>query len=257
MSKKTQGLCRLCGKLSSLSFEHIPPESAFNDQPLVLQTLHDRIQGRSHTKFRTALGNHALCIGCNNRTGAWYGTAYANWARQGLEWLDYLGERSPIQIPFRIMPLNVLKQIIVMTLAMTSEVTIPYHEELRWFALDREQKYLPPQYNVYSYLTATTKPRFESGMAVLNARTGAMNYIDAEIAFPPFGYCMTSTRRRERRSMAEETGLYDMGWFSTFEYNLWTTVYLRMPKLQANTPFPLDYRTSEEIVKEANKSLEA
>ncbi|MBX3053910.1 MAG: hypothetical protein KF753_20705 [Caldilineaceae bacterium] len=256
MTKRTKGICRLCGELTTLSFEHIPPKSAFNDQPLVFQTLQDRIQGRSHTKFRIALGNHSLCERCNNLTGAWYGAAYVSWARQGFEWLDYLGENSSIQIPFRIMPLNVLKQIIVMTLAMSGEGTIPYHTELRRFVLNREQKYLPPHYNVYSYFTATSKPRFESGMVVFDARNGSMNHIDAELAFPPFGYCLTSTRRQKRRSNAIEKGLYDIGWFSHFNYNLWTTVYLKMPKLQTHTPFPLDYRTPEQIAVEALNSGE-
>jgi hypothetical protein len=251
--KKKKGICRLCGDPKDLSFEHIPPESAFNDHPLVLQTLHDRIQGRSHRKFRIALGADTLCESCNKLTGGWYGAAYAQWARQGLVWLDYLGEGHSFQLSFDVRPLNVLKQVLAMALAMAPEASIPYHEELRAFVLNRTQKYLPPRYNVYAYLTGNKGIRFESGMAVLNPRTGAMNYIDAEIAFPPFGYCITSTRHPRHQSKVQEINLYDIGWFSHFEYNQQSPIYLKLPKLQVNTQFPLDYRTPAEIERDYNE----
>jgi hypothetical protein len=35
MAKAPDGLCHICGKYGKLSFEHSPPEAAFNNRPLV------------------------------------------------------------------------------------------------------------------------------------------------------------------------------------------------------------------------------
>ena len=35
MAKAPEGPCHICGKYGKLSFEHSPPEAAFNDRPLV------------------------------------------------------------------------------------------------------------------------------------------------------------------------------------------------------------------------------
>ena len=33
-----EGFCALCGKFKKLSFEHVPPQSAFNNKPIFFQT---------------------------------------------------------------------------------------------------------------------------------------------------------------------------------------------------------------------------
>jgi hypothetical protein len=38
MAKQQFGICRLCGTHGKLSFEHVPPESAFNDQRILRST---------------------------------------------------------------------------------------------------------------------------------------------------------------------------------------------------------------------------
>jgi len=250
-----EGFCRLCGNYSKLSFEHIPPRRAFNDQQQAFQTMQDLLGNRSRTKFRKGLGQQSICERCNNLTGAWYGEAYVSWAKQGLVWLNRLSENNQFSLPYHIKPLNVLKQIVVMSLAMASDAALDYHSEVRQFVLNREQKYLPPYYRVYAYLTADGSPRFASGMAVMNIQTGASNYIDSEIALPPFGYCVTSSKRKQNSSLAEEQDLCEIGWLSNFDYNIWTTIFLRLPLLETHMPFPLDYRSKAEVEEHNRKSV--
>jgi len=240
--KNNKGYCRLCGNYTKLSFEHIPPRSAFNRDSKVLFTMSDLIGKRSHTKFRKGLGEYSLCESCNNLTGAWYGEAYVEWAKQGLLWLGLIGKNSQIEIPYHIKPLNVIKQSLIMMLAMSSESSLNFHEELRRFILNKEQQYLPWHYNVYVYLTDTSHLRYASEMTILDINTNAMDYIEAEIALPPFGYCVTSSENGSNPSVAQENGLYKIDWFSRFDYNRSTTVFLRIPKMEVNTPTPLDYR---------------
>ena len=158
MTKRPEGLCRLCGEHKPLSFEHIPPKSAFNDSQRLFQTMQDLLAGRSRSKFRGGIGKNTLCERCNNLTGRWYGGAFADWSKQGLELFDKFGRQPPLALPFYIRPLNVIKQITVMALAMAAEQTQNYHYELRRFVLNKEQRYLPPKYNVHAYFNMNGQP---------------------------------------------------------------------------------------------------
>ncbi len=102
MSKKIHGICRLCGYHKKLTYEHIPPKSAFNDQHLVFQTMQNMLEGHKNKHFRKGMGEYSLCEKCNNTTGGWYGEAFVDWTRQGLDWFDKLGDRSFLSLPYYI-----------------------------------------------------------------------------------------------------------------------------------------------------------
>ncbi len=246
MQKKIEGICRLCGDYKKLSFEHIPPKSAFNDQQIVFKTMQDLLRGRSHSKFRKGIGNYSLCQSCNNLTGSWYGEAFVDWTRQGLVWFDKLGDKSLLSLPYYIKPLQVIKQTLVMALAMTSARTLNYHQDLRHFVMNKKQQYLPPKYQVYTYFNVDGSPRFVSDIAVIKLDSGSANYVEAEISLPPFGYCISKTVKN-LKSLAKHQGLYEISWFSKYRYNDWSPVHLRIPAQETYEPLPLDYRTKEEI----------
>lgn len=245
MPRETVGHCRLCGNYKKLSFEHVPPKSAFNDHQVLFQTMQDMLRGHSFKKFPRGIGSFSLCEDCNTKTGAWYAEAFVSWTRQGFEWLDKVGG-SLLSLPFYIRPLNVLKQALVMALAMAPEASIDYHYDLRRFVLNKDQKHLPPRYRVHVYFNLKGQPRFASGMAIMRVDTGTANYVEAEVALPPFGYCITSPVRGVK-SLAESQRLYDITWFSAYSYNNWTPIHLRVPVRETHEPFPLDYRSEEEV----------
>jgi hypothetical protein len=68
-----QGVCHLCGQAGKLSFEHVPPEAAFNDQRVLESDIHrllgskdlinDLENPRGRYKQRGA-GNYTLCESC-------------------------------------------------------------------------------------------------------------------------------------------------------------------------------------------------
>lgn len=246
MSKRDY--CRLCGKYVEMTFEHIPPRSAFNDQQRLFKTIEDLIgsSNRKYSRFRRGLGKHSLCIDCNRKTGGWYGKAFVSWTRQGMNWLEKLGQEPHVDLPFNIYPLNVVKQVLVMAIAMSSHQTMSYHYDLRRFLLNPEQKYLPTKYSVFTYFNRDGTPRFASDMVVTNVKKGAGSYVETEVALPPFGYCV-SKPVKAMKSLAVEQGLYDITWFAEFDYNFWTTIYLRAPLKETHQAFPLDYRTKDEV----------
>jgi 5-methylcytosine-specific restriction endonuclease McrA len=80
------GACHLCGTFGPLTFEHIPPSSAFNNRRLLEADIHKLMRSDLLEDLRNPKGNisqrgsgkHTLCVRCNNDTGGWYGGAYVD-----------------------------------------------------------------------------------------------------------------------------------------------------------------------------------
>lgn len=215
MARKHFGVCRICGDYTKLSFEHIPPRKAFNDNRVTFETIHDTFSKKSRTSQR-GMGDYSLCESCNNNTGSWYGAAFVKWTQQGFEWLDKIGGSSDLSLPFHLMPLNVLKQILVMMLAMSTSKRLNHLEEVRRFVLNKEQRYLPPYLKVFTYFNLSGKPRYVSDVAVMRVDLGEVVFVDAEVALPPFGYVIASSEKS--KSLPSMLDLYDITWFSEFDY---------------------------------------
>ncbi len=117
--KKVTGECHLCGREGRLSFEHVPPEAAFNDRPVVglngERVLREYRRGKPKGRpEQRGLGGHTLCGRCNERTGGWYGAALAVWCRQGVALLEATKGSPSLAYPYYIYPLRVLKEIATM-----------------------------------------------------------------------------------------------------------------------------------------------
>ena len=88
------GVCHICGKYGKLSYEHIPPQSAFNNVKRKVSTLEESlkdetenrapwdIEGLKYQQFQKGIGFYTLCESCNNNTGSWYANAYSSIARE-------------------------------------------------------------------------------------------------------------------------------------------------------------------------------
>lgn len=246
MGKNRIGFCRLCGGYGKLTFEHIPPKKAFNDHQQLLRTMEDHLSERpsAYSKFRRGLGKYSLCEPCNNRTGAWYGSAFVEWTRQGFEWFDKVEGEKILSLPYYIKPLNVLKQVMVMAMAMSAEVSLDAHRDIRQFLLSPRQRYMPSNYRAFVYFNMRGQLRFTSSMAILNTEGMGSDYVMAEVALPPFGYCVTRPVG-DRRSLAESKGLYEITRFANYGLGEWVKVHLRIPTRETNFPSPLDYRNLE------------
>jgi hypothetical protein len=75
-----EGQCRVCRRnVASLTFEHVPPRRAFNNEAARVYGWEDWLQRDEDgmlTGGRIAQrgsGDHTLCAECNSNTGAWYG----------------------------------------------------------------------------------------------------------------------------------------------------------------------------------------
>jgi hypothetical protein len=94
MASSKSGICCVCGKQGKLSFEHLPPEKAFNDNAILLAKI-EVVRSGGHPdnyeegagKQQRGSGKHTLCEPCNSSTGNWYAPHYVDLAKQGMELL--------------------------------------------------------------------------------------------------------------------------------------------------------------------------
>jgi hypothetical protein len=248
------GICHICGRLVKLSFEHVPPRSAFNDKPIhnanvrkFLETpSFDDLDKPGGRQQQRGAGAYTLCESCNSKTGHWYGSAYVDWACQAAHLLSRASNSSLLYYLFHLFPLRVIKQVVCMFLSSNPPSFRNAHVDLVKFVLNRDWKYLDPKVRIYAFYTMGDKSRRAgvTGMLRLNeSRTGvAGTYIFSEIAFRPFGFVMAMN------SPALDSRLVDISYFSQYGYNEWRDEALRLPLLPVYSVFPGDYRSREQIM---------
>jgi hypothetical protein len=164
MKNQHLGICRLCGIDGKLSFEHVPPESAFNDHRILRSTFEqtlaaehpDQYQG---TPQQRGAGGYTLCAKCNSDTGAWYVPAFTNWAQQAMRIVIATRAKPSLAYPFNLFPLRVLKQVICMFFSVNGTYFHKAHPDLVRFVLNKESRDLPERVRVYAFYTFSNRFR--------------------------------------------------------------------------------------------------
>jgi hypothetical protein len=143
-------VCRICrSEEAELSYEHVPPRAAFNEEPTTVYGLNDWLKRSESGEMeggqveQRGAGVRTLCERRNNNTGSWYGNELALAVRAGarilvgapLDEFDKLLEpryaRVGIkQTPRHPHPLRFLKQIVTMLLATSPSELALSHPEL-------------------------------------------------------------------------------------------------------------------------------
>jgi hypothetical protein len=249
-----RGICRICGTEGKLSFEHVPPEAAFNDRPLVMAGMRDLIgrnpdQPRGRTQQRGA-GDYTLCEPCNSRTGHWYGSAYVEWARQALMIVGAARGCATLYYGYRIHPLRVLKQVICMFFSANGVAFARRQPDLVRFVLGPEQRGLHPDIQVFAFLTTGGRAR-QCGVSALGRFDRGDAVILSEVTFPPFGFVLCLG------SPAPDARLIDITFFAKCGYHEARDVFLRLPVLPVYSHYPGDYRSREAVLEQVSRSLAA
>jgi hypothetical protein len=250
------GKCHLCGVEGKLSFEHSPPEKAFNDDSVLyaeiktflaggdIDVLNGKIQQRG-------VGAFTLCESCNSLTGAWYGSAFVSMAKQGMEHLQTVRTAGYIHLPFQIKPLRVIKQVICMFMSSNGPNFKKAQPELARFVLNRDAKHLPRHVHVFAFYTISDRSR-SSGVSGLLTEFGTGSFkkhVFSEITFPPFGFVLSFSLP------PPDDRLTDITYFADdFGYKDTRTLWLRLPVLPVYTFFPCDYRHREKVLKDAGRT---
>ena len=262
MAKIIFDICHICGQHKRLSFEHVPPKSAFNDNPILrtnfekvlasenLDELHGKVQQRGS-------GAYTLCEKCNNDTGAWYVNAYARWAEQAMRLIIAARGRPSLEYPFNLYPLRVLKQVVCMFFSVNNPLFQQAHPDLVRFVLNRDSQQFPTNVRIYAFYTLSNRMR-ASGASAMMRGFGSGNstmHVFSEIAFAPFGFVMALGD-----TPAPDARFVDIGSFSQFGYRDWRMgISMKLPLMPIYTVFPGDYRTRTQTMADfaANKEFEA
>jgi len=231
-----------------LSFEHVPPRSAFNDHPVLVANIKElignwdgelkSIKGRVH---QLGAGDYTLCEECNNDIGAWYGNAFADWAYQAFRVLTYASGEPTLYYQFRVFPLRVIKQIVCMFFSSNGPDFRTAHPNLVKFVLNSEVRYIEPSIRIYTYYKLAPVSR-QSGVASLLNIEKQQGYTFSEIAFIPLGYLMTL------ESKVPDNRPIDISFFANYRYDDRKEFSFRIPVLPVYTYFPADYRNRDEVL---------
>jgi hypothetical protein len=250
-------LCHLCGTYGKLSFEHVPPRAAFNDQRILHVAFEkiiaaenlDRISGRVQQR---GAGAYTLCGSCNNNTGKWYGAAFADWAHQAMRIIIGARGRPSLEYPFNLFPLRVLKQIVCMFFSVNGPKFQQVQPELVRFVLNRDLTSFPDHHRVYAFYTFSNRSRAAgmSGMVRGLGTSRSSVHVFSEITFPPFGFVMASTRHPP-----PGVNFTDITSFSQFAYRDWRCgMTMKLPPMAIYTGFPGDYRTRDQAIADFEQS---
>lgn len=231
---KKFGICKLCGKQGKLTFEHIPPEGAFNSKPVYFQdkeNLLDRSSYRYGGRKRSnkGAGGYHLCKSCNNNTGSWYANDYIEFAKQGAYVLTHrVYANHFICAEYKIRPLNVLKQVLTMFIALENSGYLIKTSGLREFILDKESNQLPSNIRVLMYMTSTIKLR--NSLSWSNMDGCARTF--GEISYTPFGFHISIDTPTINRPFCDITH------FTSLAFNEDATVKLPLRHLIPRSMFP-------------------
>lgn len=209
---KKVGICCICGKHGPLSFEHVPPQAAFNKATAVEYKWKDNVtQSKSKGKsIQGGVGAYTLCEQCNNDTGSWYANEYVKWARTChrimMNWNSAQVAGGTVCF-LSVHPLRFLKQIVT---CFFSEVGAPggdvfarNNPGLVQFVLDKQDNNLPAGIrffmNLYNYsMPSTSLRRFPLAGKItvqhdanFQSITPVSASVFSEIAHPPFQLAMT------------------------------------------------------------------
>lgn len=255
MSSKPEGECHICGVVGRLSYEHVPPRSAFNDKPVFVARGEQLfkvpdIEDLPRIKQQQGAGGYTLCPKCNNDTGGWYGRSYADWADQAFQILLRADGQPSLFYSFNIYPLRVIKQIVTMFFSVNSPNFRTIHPYLEHFVRNKRLKGLPPELSLYVGYSFNGHSRSAGVSGLLDGTAGGGgSYVFSEIAFPPFVFVLCLA------SPPPEKTLIDISWFALFDYDHCRYIDLRLPVLDIQSPFPGDYRNKNQIEAVKNEKM--
>lgn len=254
-SRKVSGKCYICGEDTKLTFEHIPPESAFNDRPVLVaqfEAIVDKGPGERPDEYRISQrgsGAYTLCDTCNNNTGHWYATHYAYWCYQAMELLLKTRGHPTLIFPYTIFPLAVFKQIMTMFCSVNGPGFAERNPDLVDFLLCKERMYLNPKYSVFAYLNIEGAAHRRASVTGIGQVLSSKGFrLISEISHPPFGFVLAL------EGGAPDDRLVDISFFAKYTYDDLATLHLRLPVLATHLWLPGDYRSVDEIIQQRESS---
>lgn len=201
---KHVGACRICGRVTELTEEHLPPRGAFNkqrhqevpvDEVLGADDLDPEGGGRI---LQGGIRGYMLCGDCNGFTGRW-GREYQGWAGRAFRMIASTG-KAPADIdetdgyPYiaaaflNVYPGRFIRQVLSMMLSISGSPELgERYPQLRELVLGGPPRQLPDPLRVYLNLYAHHVSRIAGGRAGqgrFDADQGVWRWL-LEVSFVP------------------------------------------------------------------------
>jgi len=251
MGKKTtiSGKCKLCRELKELTFEHIPPRSAFNKNKKYSIVKSDDLY-RNFSKYNSkelkpksrieqgGIGQYCLCQECNNYLGTNFVREYTDFAKIAKS-IIYNNPNDVKCYEFDISDINVLKflkQVISIFICSNNSLFTEIHPELIEFVTKPKSNNLNERYRVYMYLNSEG-PNRNGNFSVTNSHGKVCDF-----AYSPFGFVLSIDNPKQIMEVSEITDFknYD-------ESNQPTKIKIVLNKYPTFSPLPLDFRDDKTI----------
>lgn len=198
MAKKIEGVCRLCGKTTKLSFEHVPPQSIFNDQPVkqydgneVLKRILDFENGKIRYKnMQRGSGGFFLCESCNSYTGTKYNTVFKEVAGDigNLILQNTTNDTTGICVETKPIKWNrFFKQVMTMFVDV-SDLCINDNELKNYILDENSTKFDSDKYKVFCYTTNFKK--YKPSKIIGRLEIDTFDLLGAEISAFPLGFLL-------------------------------------------------------------------
>lgn len=244
--RKTElGTCRICLKHTDLTYEHVPPQAAFNNKRVEIVTGTKAIELppgviKGGDYEQRGMGAYSLCRPCNSNTGAWYGAALVDWCRGGRDVL--LTTRGKYDAPhtLAVYPLRIVKQIVAMFCSVRGVDLVTECPDVQPFLLDKTRVGMPTGLRIYIHYAVGTVHRYGPWGVHINFNTMHATPM-SEFIWPPFGYLLTYGEASPDPRPAEITRYASHGYDDQVEVNM------NLPLLCTLSPIPGDYQTPEEL----------
>jgi hypothetical protein len=250
-----KGNCSLCGIFCDLTFEHVPPRSAFNKKTRYKAIPYEQVLKTDNildAKFKGkieqgGLGHYSLCSNCNSFLGLKYVNAYSAYSNS---FIEFAKKEQFNYFEFTMHDFEaakVLKQITSMFISLNNWQFSEANPEMREYVLNPENQDLPNKFRIFSYLKTEGDLRNSRISAIGDLKT-SKTIVGTEIAFPPLGHLMTIDFEGTLPYHFELTN------FKNYSINELVSVDFKIYRLPTYLPFLLDYRQKEEIEKTIEES---
>lgn len=255
-----KGYCHICQKNIDLTFEHIPPNKAFNftraksiEGESMLKLISDKermpwnTQGLRYVSKQSGMGINSLCGSCNNLTGTNYGNAYIDFAWTIHHLFPEINKKIKNKNPkticiekLKVNPLLFAKQVLSMFCSLCPHIT-KENPEIIDLLLNKEKRGLDTKkYRLTMFLIDKYIIQY-SGFQVMHYVGGETKLISTIDAYP-FGFVLEFDPKGE----VDDLELDITNFFNDYECKEYILNF-GIAVLERNNFFPKDYRTRKQF----------
>jgi hypothetical protein len=240
-----EGFCWLCNKYGKLTKEHIPPESAFNDCPLLYEKVIERSRQTGVVEWganrrQRGLYFHSLCERCNNTYGRVYGGAYVDLVRRIAERIGDVQEFHQLSLLGIKRPLAILKQVMLQFVTANGANFVRSNEWVAPFIRNRRSNSFPRDVFIYLFASNAAMSR-KSGVSSHIDLVAKLSHVTAEFTFYPLGTVMSFNGE-----LADKR-LTPIHHWAQYPFDDKRTVDLHLSVNPIASPYPLDFRTKAQV----------